>query len=1627
MSHSSSDSENRRHAPYYIYCPPFRETSGGVRAMHYLCHWLNESGEEAYLINEGTSDKLNTPVLKPEIGDRHRLEGREPVVIYPEVIHGNPLQARHVVRYLLNIPGRLTDTPIDLLGWSKNDIVYTHGWDIVPEGWQAGLLQVPLLDTSVFHPEGAGERKGSLVWLHRYLAKGGEPLPLTADSTEISYRVPVRTPEQLAELYRSAEMLYTYEHTTACFEALLCGCPVVYLPNPLTMERPVHSYLGDDGVAWGASDEAIARARATVHLVSEKYAETRKAFLEELKEFISHTQSRVSGWQDKLASLNDHDLVLRTTRLAPAPALLPAGELPLPDQRVRVGILTADVVDGACARLRLLDPLSMLSPWLDVVSYPGKNSLGCRAEGVDIEKFAAWADVFIVQRAAFSKNNMTFIDKLQITGKPMIFELDDWLPAMPASHRQFSEFDPTNLGRIWREKLHLFSAAMVSTEPLAHKLRPFVDKVVVFPNVLSGTRIAALPQRENEPDARVAIGFAGTATHQDDMKIIARALHRINDRFGAPNVRFVFWGSVPPGFEGQDNVSIVQKGAAYPDYLKELARLNIDIGIAPLEESLFNLGKSDLKWLEYTAVGAACVLSDAPAYAEAKALGLAEVVDNDSESWENALSRLIEDKAHRQRLRDRSFDYLQQHGLLEKKLGIWVEALKSVLPKSRASVLDSFDLNRLAPVDNTLRLIMSPDSYREWSGWRDRHEVREIDAEMMAERMLLTWKQQPLFNLIMPVRENERERLSVTLDALQRQLYKRWRLIVVADWEQPDPIFSDNDTLGWLQVETLDDPVLYTQALNGLMAELPCDWVMLLKAGAKPEPQLMLRLGDMANEHPQALAIYTDHDSYTQPECPVLPMFKPDFSLDYLRAYDYIDGAVAMSYQGLVALGGFEAYPGAEVWNHLLRLAENYGLDAIKHLDEVLLQFPLDGLDADHQREAARQVALEQHLARLGIQAAVSKGYEDNTLYIDFAVTGEPMVSIIIPTKDKLEFLQPCVESLFANTAYPNFEVIVVDNGSSNPDTHRFYEDWVADYPERFRIVPYPDKFNFSAQCNLGVEAARGDYVLLLNNDTEIIQKEWLQRLIGLAQRPEVGAVGPRLVYPEIGRIQHAGIVLGMPGGTLSVADHVYEKAMLDEPGYMKRLLTEQNYSAVTAACLLVSKEKYQAVGGFDATELTVLFNDVDFCLKLQRHGLLNVFTPYVTVVHHHAKSIGKLTFEPAIALEAAVREQKEMGTMLRRWLPVLARDPGYNRHLTLRNKEIYFEPTRDVPWSPGVPGRYKVLGIPSPGGSGDYRVILPFHALQQAGRVDVAVAPPENGGVPVLSVVEMARFQPDALLIHTMLREGVQYAVRQYREFLPDLRIVFGLDDLVGALPEKSILHKIWRKTMPDARPKLREMLANVDSLVVSTEPLADACRDMIDEIHVIPNRLPRHMWDNLSSKRGAGKMPRVGWVGAMQHQGDLALIIDVVKATYKEVDWVFMGMCLPELRPYVAEEYGWTVFAEYPEKMASLNLDLAIAPLEINAFNEAKSNLRLLEYGAMRWPVICTDIFPYQTNNAPVCRLANESRLWIEAIRARVHDLDAAYREGDELWSWVNRHYWLEDHLQDWQQALIGQTAKK
>lgn len=1418
------------------------------------------------------------------------------------------------------------------------------------------------------------------------------------------------------------------------------GCLAELAPDALPLCRRGHAYCMDElrpAVVQQAVEQLLSQMQPCqwqprllqalplphdekIYLLAQKST----APLQPTPQVVSHAVPTASSAVD-VSGLSGLPL-LPTRRLQPKP--LVAGATFPPQEKIRLGVLSGDVLDGACMRLRLFDPFSLLSPWLDTVYFPGNGMYDCAHEAVDIDAFTQWADLFVIQRAICSERNKDFVNKLFATGKPIIFELDDWLPALPASHPQFNEFSPCNLWRFWQQHLPQCTAATVSTEPLAQQLKALIPDVRVVPNTLSRAYYTSFSPRSRTPAEPITIGFAGTSTHVGDVKMINQALLSIQQRFGPDQIRFVFWGCVPLGFENAANVTVVNKSVPYPEYLQQLQRLGLDIALAPLEDNVFNHGKSDLKWLEYTAVGAAAVLSDVAAYQEAKQLGLAEVVANDARSWEDAIARLIEDQAYRAQLQARSYDYLQQYATMEDQLGHWVRLLQDVLPPSLRQVLDSYAAEHHGPILRQPVSLMHADDYRAWNKWEKSHQIREIDAEMMAGRMVMQWRQQPEFLLIMTVPWAARERLATTIDSLQQQMYQRWKLIVLADWEHPDPIFTGNDTLGWLRLDTLEDPQLLSAALNGLLGEVHCDWVMLLPAGAALAPQLLLRMGDAIQAQAQALAIYADHDSYTQPGCYVQPSLKPDFSLDYLRAYDYVDSAVALSYQGLASLGGFEAYPGAEVWNHLLRLAENYGLGVVHHLDEVLFHLPAQPAGMRHEREAARQVALENHLQRLGIAATVSSGYVDNTLHVDYQLSGTPLVSIIIPTRDKLEYLQPCVESLFANTTYPHFELLIVDNQSVDPDTLDFYTSLQQDYPGRVRIIEYPQAFNFSAQCNSGVAAAQGEYVLLLNNDTEIIQPEWLERMLGIAQRPEVGAVGPRLVYPEIGRIQHAGIVLGLPAGMLSVADHVHEKAALDEPGYMNRLLTEQNYSAVTAACLLVAKDKYLAVNGFDADDLTVLFNDVDFCLKLQQQGLLNVFTPYITLVHHHAKSIGKQTYDPTIALRAAAREQQELGIMLKRWLPQLAHDPAYNRHLSLRSKSMLIESTCAVSWLPREPGQTKVLGLPIAGGSGEYRVSLPFHALQQSGRLDTELISPVKGGaMPVLSVVEMARLNPEILLVHTILSDGMQHALQQYREYLPDMRVVFGLDDLVGALPEKNILHRLWRKTMPDARPRLRAMLKHSDSLIVSTAPLADACRNMIDDIHIIPNRLARHMWGELTPGCRQGRKPRVGWVGAQQHQGDLALILEVVKQTAHEVDWVFMGMCLPEMRPYIAEEHGWVPFQDYPAKVAALDLDLAIAPLEVNVFNESKSNLRLLEYGAMRWPVICTDIYPYQTNDAPVCRVPNTTKAWVDAIRARIHDLDAAYAEGTALRAWVDRHYWLDDHLDDWQLALTGQIPKK
>jgi hypothetical protein len=384
-----------------------------------------------------------------------------------------------------------------------------------------------------------------------------------------------------------------------------------------------------------------------------------------------------------------------------------------------------------------------------------------------------------------------------------------------------------------------------------------------------------------------------------------------------------------------------------------------------------------------------------------------------------------------------------------------------------------------------------------------------------------------------------------------------------------------------------------------------------------------------------------------------------------------------------------------------------------------------------------------------------------------------------------------------------------------------------------------------------------------------------------------------------------------------------------------------------------------------------------------------------------------------AFDLDALVVRESEALCM--HSLPVLANDPAYNPNLTLTGERFSVDDSFAPPWTSHRHTMSRVIGFGAGSiGSWKFRVEQPMNSMHREQVANSLVLPFNTGLAPWPSMAELERLQVDTLLMHNTMHDVYMDTMESYKR-VNGAFIVFGQDDLMFALPPKNPFSKTGYK---DAKKRLRRCLGIADRVVVTTEPLAEELRSMADDVQVMPNYLDEAIWGDLTSERGISEKPRVGWAGAQQHLGDLELLEEVVRETSHEVDWVFFGMCPEFLHPYVKEIHNPVSFAEYPEKLATLNLDLAVAPLEYNRFNNSKSNLRILEYGALGWPVIASDIAPYQ--DGPVCRVPNQARAWIKAIRARIHDLDATRAEGDALLAWVRENWWLQQHLNDWLAVL-------
>ncbi|GGF84508.1 hypothetical protein GCM10011338_41070 [Alteromonas lipolytica] len=422
-------------------------------------------------------------------------------------------------------------------------------------------------------------------------------------------------------------------------------------------------------------------------------------------------------------------------------------------------------------------------------------------------------------------------------------------------------------------------------------------------------------------------------------------------------------------------------------------------------------------------------------------------------------------------------------------------------------------------------------------------------------------------------------------------------------------------------------------------------------------PLLLINAGDEL--HPQALAcicrqkfddiLYVDSDEKTAAGMLENARLLPDWNPDYQFSAAYIESGVVFSALAKKSLTQISA---KTIAGALVQIWMNNRTINISHVALSLLHYP-DSKQRRRQqlKEIAEFIKTEQ--------AAATTIADKQINVMQWPVYSQPLVSLIIPTKNAKGLVKDCIESILKKSTYQNYEILLVDNNSDEPESLAYFDE--LDKHPKIRVLKYPHPFNYSAINNFAVKHAKGEVIGLVNNDIEVITSDWLEYMVGHALREDIGCVGAKLMYGD-DRIQHAGVVLGYGGG----AGHAHKYFPRYHPGYMNRLIATQNYSAVTAACLLIKKSLFDLVGGLNETDLTVAFNDVDFCLRVRESGVRNLYCAEAELYHHESVSRGL-----DVSKEKMARFNAELDYLQTNWADVIAHDPAYNPNLTLRRENF--------------------------------------------------------------------------------------------------------------------------------------------------------------------------------------------------------------------------------------------------------------------------------------------------------------------------------------------------------------------
>ncbi|HEY7986652.1 MAG TPA: glycosyltransferase [Methylophilaceae bacterium] len=883
----------------------------------------------------------------------------------------------------------------------------------------------------------------------------------------------------------------------------------------------------------------------------------------------------------------------------------------------------------------------------------------------------------------------------------------------------------------------------------------------------------------------------------------------------------------------------------------------------------------------------------------------------------------------------------------------------------------------------------------EYEQWLDRRVFQRTEREQFQARMA-SWQPTPRFHLVINAVGASETQIARSLDSLHAQFFPLYQITVISNTACP-PGLSTRVPFFWQPCHSA-----WSEAVNALLTQdKQSHWAAVLPAGDTLEPHSLMLIAEAIHTHADWHLVYVDEDTLEQSGAVGNPLFKPDINLEMLLAYPYLGDALFFRTEIFNQLAGLRTLGSIERHDFALRLIAAKGEQSIGHLPYVL-----------HHRDIARAgavlqevisnvpLALNDYFSQKNIAVNILPGLFAGSFRVDYKHSDEASVSILIAVEDQLAALQECLESLLNVSAYQNFEVILLAAASSSPEMLAYLNGIEALDSAQLRVVRSESKPSLGALHNELARHARGDFLLFLYHDSLVLSDSWLSELVKLCRRAEVAAVAPRRLLPD-GTVRSSGVILGFGG----IGDSAFAGLNLQHAGYMNRAHLTQQFSALTAGCLLVKAQAFHAANGFDESLLDDALCTIEMSARLHSSGAKLIWTPHVNIMTRNTASTW-LSQHQAMPGNF-VQQQEYAHQLLSASTADFTHDIAYNSNLSLRTAAFSLEHRPEFNWD--VLSWHPLPRILSfnadVSGCGQYRILAPTRVMNGEAKAQVW------SSTTYPNVMDLMTLEVDSMVFQRQISPQQAEMMVMLSKF-GDKFIVYDLDDLLINLPRKNI----HAAEIPNnIKSILRKGVGACDRFTVSTEFLKHAYRDLHDDIVVVPNCIEYDLWKDLQPKRGVSRRPRIGWVGGSSHIGDLELIEETVRELAEEVDWVFMGLCLKSMVPYVKEVHVGVPFTEYPAKMASLNLDLALAPLQMHPFNEGKSHLRLLEYGILGIPVICTDILPYQ-GDYPVTRVVNKTEEWVREIREHINAPEVMARRGDVLRQHILQHWLLHQRIDSW-----------